>query len=195
MMAFCLVAFLSVSCSPEDGETGPAGPQGPQGEQGAQGPQGEEGPQGEQGDPGTANVIYSDWFESEFDNDIIATGSSFNVSVPDLTQEIIDQGVVLVFGRNDPVLGTDDVFHLPHIISSNYYSFRLEDVETLVITVSSLDGVSVGIPFFEDYRYVIIPGGQPADDGGGDSEAASKSLDVDYSKMSYKEIMTLFNIE
>ncbi len=182
--AFVLGAFLFVACSAEDGETGPTGPAGPAGPQGAQGDQG---PQGEQGDPGTANVIYSDWIDSEFDANIIATGSSFDIDAPDMTQEIIDSGVIMVFGRNIPVIGTPDVFQLPHVSNDNRYFFSAEDAEQLRITVSSTEGASVGTTFFEDYRYVLIPGGQPA------TNPVSKSY-VDFSKLTYQQLIDMFDI-
>ena len=177
------------ACSSEDGEDGAIGPQGPQGEQG---PQGAPGEQGEQGETGTANVIYSDWIESELDDDIIATGSGFDIDVPDLTQEIVNEGVVLVFGRNVPGLGSPDIFQLPFITSSNFYSFRIEDAEVLRITVASIDGTSVGTPFFEDYRYVIIPGGQRATGTGPGGLGTSR--EVDYTHMTYEQIVEIFGI-
>lgn len=191
MLALSVVIALG-ACSAEDGQDGAIGPQGPQGEQGPQGPQGDQGDQGEQGETGTANVIYSDWIDSELDNNIIATGAGFDIDAPDLTQEIIDEGVVLVFGRNIPGIGSPDVFQLPFITGSNFYSFRVEDAEVLRITVASIDGTSVGSPFFEDYRYVIIPGGQPATGTGPGGIGTSRELD--FTKMTYDEIVELFNI-
>jgi len=198
VLAVTLLTILG-SCSSEDGQDGAIGPQGTQGEQGSQGPQGEQGSQGEQGDQGeqgetgTANVIYSDWIDSEFDNNIIATGSGFDIDAPDLTSDIINEGVVLVFGRNLPGLSSPDIFQLPFITNSNFYSFRVEDAEVLRITIASIDGTSIGTPFFEDYRYVIIPGGRPASgDGPG---GIGTTREVDYTKMTYEEIIDLFGIE
>ncbi|MFS4466338.1 hypothetical protein [Maribacter sp. 2210JD10-5] len=176
---------LFMACSPEDGEDGAVGPQGIQGEQG---PAGAEGPQGEQGEPGTANVIYSEWMDSELDNNIIATGSGFEVDAPDLTEDIINNGVILGFGKNIPLIGTPDVFQLPVISSSNQYSIRAEDPGILRFQVSSIDGSSVGTPLFEEYRYILIPGGQPASDN------SSKTSQIDYTKMSYEDIMAHFDI-
>ncbi|MEL6975616.1 MAG: hypothetical protein AAGL29_09520 [Bacteroidota bacterium] len=189
--AFLFSLFLLASCSGEDGEMGVQGPQGEQGPQGVQGEQGPQGDQGEQGETGTANVIYSEWIDSEFDNNVIATGVGFDIDVPDLTQEIVNQGVVLVFGRNLPGLSSPDIMQLPFVTGGNFYSFRIEDPEVLRITIASLDGSSVGTPFFEDYRYIIIPGGQPADTG---DTITIKGEQLDYSKMSYQEIITHFGI-
>ncbi|MEO0506302.1 MAG: hypothetical protein AAF090_09130 [Bacteroidota bacterium] len=189
--AFLFSLFLLASCSGEDGEMGVQGPQGEQGPQGAQGDQGPQGDQGEQGETGSANVIYSEWIDTEFDNNIITTGAGFDIDVPDLTLEIVNQGVVLVFGRNFPGLSSPDIMQLPFITADNFHSFRIEDPEVLRITIASLDGTQVGSPFFEDYRYIIIPGGQPADTG---DTVTIKGEQLDYSKMSYQEIITHFGI-
>lgn len=89
----CMVLFLS--CSAEDGQDGAIGPQGEQGPTG---------PQGEQGETGAANVMYSDW--------ITVPGSAWNpssgistrirtatISAPEITQEYLDTGVILVYGK------------------------------------------------------------------------------------------------
>ncbi|MEM9077828.1 MAG: hypothetical protein AAGC43_12345 [Bacteroidota bacterium] len=190
---FLGISFL-ISCSAEDGETGPAGPQGPQGEQGAQGPQ------GEQGEPGTANVIYSGWIDSEFDNNIISISASFSIDAPLMTDEIINEGVILVFGRSNPapVTNDTDVYQLPIVfgaaLQQSHY-FRAEEAGQLdIVVVANEEGEPVGTPFFGEYRYVLIPGGTPT--GGSDpGDLTTKSDSLDYSKMSYEEISELFNIE
>ncbi len=107
-LTLCSVLFLTCS---KDGENGGIGPKGNQGEQGIAGTDGVgeqgiagsdgQGEQEEQGETGTANVIYSDWITLDFgDTPINTTSISQNVDVPDLTQEIKDNGVVLVYSRN-----------------------------------------------------------------------------------------------
>lgn len=179
-IAILVATCLLLSCS-KDGEQGAIGPQGPQGEQGPAGAQGEA---GEDGAIGTANVIYSDWMVSEFDANIIATGSGYMVDAPDLTQEIIDSGVILGFGKNIPLVGSPDVFQLPFISSSNQYYLTAQDPLELRISVSSIDGTSVGTTLFEEYRYVLIPGGA----------SASGKSSIDYTNMTYDEIVDRFNI-
>ncbi|WP_205783271.1 hypothetical protein [Flagellimonas allohymeniacidonis] len=187
---FVLGALLFVSCSTEDGETGPAGPAGPAGPQGAQGDQG---PQGEQGDPGTANVIFSGWIDSEFDANIIATSSSFSIDAPDLTEAILNEGVVLVYGRSFPAPITDDtdVFPLPMVFGAarqQSYYFRVEQATQLdIVVAANEEGDPVGSPFFAEFRYVLIPGGQPATD------PVSKSY-IDFSKLSYQQLIDMFAI-
>ncbi len=195
-------SLLFISCSAEDGATGPVGPAGPQGEQGPAGADGADGEngadgangeQGEQGEPGTANVIFSDWIDSEFPANIVAVGAGFDIDVEELTQENIDGAAILVYGRNTNVIGTPDVFPLPFITNSNQYNYRIEDVGVLRITIASTEGLSIGIPFFEDYRFIIIPGENPANGPGGG--ISIKGSTIDYTKMSYQEIMQHFNIQ
>ncbi len=191
MLSLAIAVFLG-SCSAEDGETGPAGPQGPQGEQGPQGADGAQGEQGEQGETGTANVIYSDWIDSEFDTNITDPAAGINLDAPDLTQEIINQGTVLVYGRN-VALPTSEIFPLPQIISNDNHGFRVSDPGSIRLTIVSLDGGAVGSRIIEDYRYIIIPGGQPANPGGGGG-ITSKTESLDFSKMTYEEVIAYFNI-
>ena len=197
VMMFFLSALFLVSCSAEDGETGPAGPAGPQGEQGPTGPagadgaDGADGQDGAQGDTGTANVIYSDWIDSEFDTNITDPAAGVDLSAPGLSQEIIDEGTVLVYGRNI-VLPSPEIFPLPQIISGDNHGFRVNGVGTIRLTIASLDGSAVGSRVMEDYRYILIPGEQPDGGGGG---ITIKSSEYDYSKMSYEEVAALFGIE
>ncbi len=99
----------------------------------------------------------------------------------------------MVFARNLTIFGFD-YFALPFITGENQHNFRVEKEKVLRITVATLSGdpdSQVGIPFFEDYRYVIIPGGQPATTGRviGTVEKA-----LNYTKMSYEEVVHHFNI-
>ncbi|MEP5617710.1 MAG: collagen-like protein, partial [Flavobacteriaceae bacterium] len=176
-----------------------AGPQGEQGEDGPQGVAGEDGAdgqdgaQGEQGEAGAANVIYSDWIDSEFDTNITDAAAGIDLEAPSLTQEIIDQGTVLVYGRNI-ALPSNEIFPLPQIISNDNHGFRVSGPENIRLTISSLDGAAVGSRIIEDYRYILIHGGQPDDDGGGGT-ITFKSEQLDYSKMSYEEVIEFFGIE
>ncbi|QLG43796.1 collagen-like protein [Costertonia aggregata] len=191
------VGTLFIACSPEDGEDGAIGPQGIQGEQGPTGP---EGPQGEQGEPGTANVIYSGWIDSEFDNNIIATSASFSIDAPLMTEDIINTGVILVFGRSNPASITNDtdVYGLPIVFGAarqQSYYFRAEEAGQLYITVAANEeGESVGSPFFGEYRYVLIPGEESTEGNNGSGDIANKSPKKDYTKMSYEEIVAHFDI-
>lgn len=173
------------------GEQGVPGPAGSQGEQGPAGPAGPQGEQGEQGSTGTANVIYSDWIASGFPASITDNVEDFDIDAPKLTQEIIDKGVILAYGKTT---GDPDVLPLPVYIptvNESYYH-RVENVGLLQIRVMSGDGSAIGGTVFGEYRYVLIPGGVPAANGPGN--IGSKTTALDYTKMSYKEIIAHFNI-
>lgn len=192
------IACLLMACS-KDGNDGPIGPQGAQGQQGEPGPSGADGIDGQDGQDGatgTANVIFSGWITSTFDNNIVSTAAGIDIEAELLTQEIIDDGVVMVYGRNEGLITGDDVFPLPQIISDDQHAFRLEEAGTIRITILSLEGSPVGSPFFESYRYILIPGGQSTDGNTGPGGLGGKSNlpTIDYTKMSYEKITAYFKI-
>ncbi len=185
---FSLLFFTSLvmGCS-KDGSDGAIGPQGPQGELGPAGTQGEQGPagtQGEQGETGTANVIYSDWIPSGLPANVASTTANFSIPAPLLTDEIRNTGVILVFGRTS----IDNIYGLPATFGEGFqesYFFRSGSAGSLSIRVSSLDGNDIGAPIFSNYRYVLVPGGT----------LTGKSFSsAEYHKMSYEEVIELFNI-
>ncbi|MEH1007669.1 MULTISPECIES: hypothetical protein [unclassified Winogradskyella] len=178
LLGMLFISILFMGCSPEDGRNGT------------------DGIDGANGETGTANVIYSDWIDSEFDDNIIATGGGFYVDAPNVTQAIIDTGIVLGFAKNIPLAGTPSIFQLPLINDQNQYSVIVQNPGTLRFNASSIDGTSVGTTVYEAYRYVIIPGGNPISSNRSSNSATtdSKSATLDYTKMSYKEIKALFNI-
>lgn len=173
----------------EQGEQGPAGAQGEPGPAGPQGPQGEngvDGQDGQQGDPGTANVIYSDWIASEFPASISSDFDQWEMFAPELTQEIHDTGVVLVYARKGTFIYPVPVTFFDSVDEN--WNFRLLDInDTLIaIRVHSIDGSNIGTPFLNgDFRYILIPGGVAS---------SGKTASLDYAKMSYEEIIAHFNI-
>jgi len=114
-----LTAFFSVfySCKGPEGEIGP------------QGPQGEQRPQGDRGPTGNANIIASDWF-TPTEYTLSNSGGFFPIdylshdeSAPEITQDIIDSGVILVYGGlngyNPSVWPIDRVSLLPISLTYN----------------------------------------------------------------------------
>ena len=162
---------MLLACSPEDGKDG------------INGVDGSEGPQGE---TGTANVIYSDWIASGFPNSINGNFDQWEMYAPELTQEIHDTGVILVYARVGNL-----IYSIPRSFFSTVqeeWGYRLLGInDTLIaIRVHSIDGSNIGTPFLnEDFRYIIIPGGTPT--------TSSRSA-IDYTTMSYDEITAHFNI-
>ncbi|HVU55262.1 MAG TPA: hypothetical protein VHD83_09415 [Puia sp.] len=54
------------------------------------------------GDPGTANVIFSDWFKPDiYTKDTVfgIWGYNYIRSAPDITQQLLDSGTVIVYGK------------------------------------------------------------------------------------------------
>ncbi|WP_109436315.1 hypothetical protein [Aquimarina sp. AU119] len=196
LVKLSLILVLSVSIfSCSDGEDGAIGPAGPEGPAGAQGTQGIQGDPGDPGDPGTANVIYSDWIPNGF-----TPGGGLLQKVFTLAnaQQITDLGVnldtstVLVYGRGDILLVVgDEVFPLPYENRSTeerytYTTTNQGSIRAVGFAASNTDN---DFDRFDDYRYVIIPGGVAVSS----TSSATKST-PDYTTMSYKEIATLFNI-
>lgn len=144
------------------GATGPQGATGPRGEKGdrgAQGPAGPRGATGPQGPAGSVNVTYSDWLMMPRDS------SQFTISVPKLTQDIVDRGVVAVYakeykggtGSGGFLLGT---YKLPFAAEiAGYIEFS--------IGRNSIRIHSTGTMLARDFqfRYVLIPGSVTATAG------------------------------
>ncbi|KAG1649002.1 Kelch repeat-containing protein 1 [Nymphon striatum] len=149
------------------------------------GADGQNGTDGAQGETGSANVIYSEWLPSEFPNNIPLSQDSFVVEAPDLTMEIVENGLLLVFGRTSNPIDQIIVEQLPRPVffRDQYYFHRYittptnEGPQQFTVEVLSTDGGFIGVPFFEEYRYFIIPGGNPA----------SGKSSIAYSKMRYAD--------
>lgn len=154
---------------------------------------------GPQGPPGSANVKYSDWFTANsFTLNTVFGMKNFTYvkNAPEITQPILDSGLVLVFGK---LLGyvvsvwpTTQVSQLP--ISLTY----MQSGSTMTDTWSALTAPEkLTIRFVNDkneyntiatthqFRYVVIPGG---------SKIAGRSATGNYEQMSYSEICNLFQI-
>ena len=182
-----LMGGLQFSCSKD----GPAGPQG------AAGPQGPAGAAGSAGPAGSANVIYSAWFltgSSGWDTVAANTGTygayaMYDKTVAGLTQDIIDNGIVLAYMKGDPTTGlADDVFPLPYTIGpgfgfTDHWDFVLNTAGNIRFlyksdfpwTPTELAGIS--------FRYVIVPGG-----------VASVGRVRDPRKMTYDEVCQAYGI-
>ncbi len=163
--------FFMFSCEGEDGAVGL---------QGEQGPQGETGLPGDQGATGTVNVIYSEWINI-FPDPVVSTDFS-SIEIPELTNAIVDSGVVLVYGKEE-ASGDGVVTSIPTSNNLEEYSFELEEGK-LILIVRNLSGITSKVSV-QRARYIIIPG----------SIAASKnSIPTDFAALSYQEIQSMFII-
>jgi hypothetical protein len=130
-----MFVLVLLGCS-KQGPAGAAGPQGPQG------PTGPTGPGGSKGDTGTANVIYSQW-------DTSFSGTSAEWVVPELTQSIIDSGVVLVYFKAGGL-----VYQLNYVQETFYFLYYTAPGYIYMVTSGNLAN--------QPTRYILIPGGVPS---------------------------------
>ncbi|MEK6153032.1 collagen-like protein [Flavobacteriaceae bacterium 3-367] len=187
MLGTMVLAMVLTSCSAEDGEDGAIGPQGPQGIAGTDGVDGVD---------GNANVIYSEWVDfvaaewSALSSDFGIDVRNYPVVANDLTQNVLNNGVVLLYVR---FIGFgDDAIITPFTggILSGVQTIFHHDSEAL-ITIKFINSDGVGDPGTfggsgNAFRYILVPGSQLA------SKGFSKQ---DFEKMSYYEVMDHFGLE
>jgi hypothetical protein len=147
-----------------------------------------EGPQGPPGPAGqNATVYYSEWFSPTS-----WSGASrdwyFSASVPDLTQDIVENGVVLAYAwlAND-VYGGTSVRPLPAFAVGANWSFLVHEYGSIEFTS---DMFTPPLTTGNKFRFVAIPGTVPALKSGMPGYKSEQEL----KSMSYKEICKLYNI-
>ncbi|MBV7530286.1 collagen-like protein [Chitinophaga sp. sic0106] len=161
------VVMFMVSCS-KDGEPGPAGAQGPAGTNGTQGPAGPKGDTGAKGDTGVANVIYSAWLDVPFAADTVqypggvidTVGWYGQIAVAKLTADMIGKSDVKVYiNMNTPA--SPQVLALPFYGSFSLFNLLVPGGIILQSNVR-IGTVSVNGTKYQQYRYILIPGGVAA---------------------------------
>ncbi|HWK05774.1 MAG TPA: hypothetical protein VNS58_19170 [Puia sp.] len=203
---FTLLLFSSC----KKGDTGPAGATGAAGATGSAGPTGA---------TGSANVIYSAWFTpATYVKDTVfgTYGFIYDKATTDITQPVLDSGVVLVYGKLDgyitSVWPTAQVAVLPINITYMIGSSPNIDTWSALATLgnlriqlqSSLNAYDL-ISTLHQFRYIIIPGGTKsavASVKPGISTANGIQLDAvnvrkvlnNYQEMSYAEVCQLLKI-
>jgi hypothetical protein len=169
LLSIIFMLLVMASCG-KDGAVGPKGATGPTG---PQGPAGTTGTVGATGTTGTANVIYSDWTTPpSYKKDTVFGTYHLYADIPasKITQAILDNGTVLVFGKLDgyvsTVWPTAQVSPLPILISYQLGGITYTDTWSALVTLGN-----VRIDFVDDqnyynsvsnahqFRYIIIPGG------------------------------------
>lgn len=172
---FVLIAFLvafSFSCSPEDGNDG------------ATGSQGEQGPSGQDGN---ANVIESNWLQIQFD-ETNATNDYGQMIIKnnDIENFINTGGILLMYIKIEEAeefiiyplpVGEEFTFVVANVPSESLENALVFDIRTTEVSIYE------NTPFYT-IKYVIIP---PA--------VATASKNIDYSKMTYQEVMSHFSLE
>lgn len=146
LILLCVIVLAVTSC--KKGDTGPAGL------------------------PGTANVVYSEWFTPNvYTKDTVFSvwGFKYNRSAPQITQQILDSGTVLTFGKllgyNPLIWPTNLVQQLPITLTYNSggitndtWSARLTPGNLQIRFVNDRN-IYTTIAVNHQFRYIIIPGG------------------------------------
>lgn len=170
---FFFAVILAFAACSKDGDQGPAGPAGADGAAGAAGPAGPAGPAGAKGDTGVANVIYSDWLDvppfvvdtatNPDDGQLDTLGLISGLDAPKLTADILNKGLVKVYinlnTAADPVIAP-----LPYVDNS-FINIRYIGVTGGILLFSNVDAstdTDKNGNKFNQYRYVLIPGGVAA---------------------------------
>ncbi|OJX54317.1 MAG: hypothetical protein BGO88_11755 [Flavobacterium sp. 38-13] len=130
------------------------------------GKDGVDGLNGMDGEPGTANVIYSDWLDRPVGTEATIDGTSgmlYTYSVPQITNEILNSGTVLVYMQFNGA----DIFALPYTSRAGNSINTIEAITTLgnlKIFRYRHDGLTptIAVGSGVKFRYIIIPGGTPA---------------------------------
>ncbi|MBO9658165.1 MAG: hypothetical protein J7527_05010 [Chitinophagaceae bacterium] len=134
---------------------------------------GDTGPEGPAGPPGSPNVMYSAWFRPpSYQKDTIfgIWGFRFDKAEPKITQQILDSGIVLTYGKllgyNPAIWPTNRVSQLP--ITLNYlqsgkthldtWSAHATPANLRIRFVNDNNEYNV-IAIQHEFRYIIIPGG------------------------------------
>jgi len=180
-LSIVFLFLLFIACEGPQGEQGPIGPQGEQGEQGIQGIQGE---------PGTANVIsktvlpdpgpYLTWTTGSY---LGLTTSMYEILDNDITQEIVDEGVILVYFQ----IGGGGPWYNMHLswVSGTGHQVIMYTFELGKITIHAFTQAGPLNAAISKLRYVIIlPAGS----------SSGRIAYEDYYEMSYDEIIELFNL-
>jgi hypothetical protein len=147
-----------------------------------EGPQGPEGPAGQD-----ATVYYSEWFSPA-----AWSGSSgdwyFSASAPDLTSDIVENGVVLAYAwlAGDLYNGTT-MRPLPAYAVGANWSFLIHEYGSIEFTSDML-----GMPSTSGnkFRFIAIPGTIPALKSAAVGTRSAEEL----RNMTYQEVCRLYNI-
>jgi hypothetical protein len=178
LFAACLFATVLVfsSCG-KDGATGPAGPAGAAGAAGAKGDK------GDPGTDGTSGIIYSDWMDTQYQQD--TSGVYFNdIEADKLDNTILNTGMVKIYMN----FGTADnpvIVSIPYTQDDGLYIRELAGVGFIEL-LSNADVSTVadnsGNHRYQ-VRYVLVPGGS----------AARQSKTIDWND--YKQVKAFLHLK
>jgi hypothetical protein len=138
LLLSCVLAVAATSCSGADGPIGPQGSEGPAGPQGPTGPTGPTGPAGPAGPPGTSTVLVT--LDYNFILRSNGTGDQ-TWSVPEITQSVIDNGVVIGYIQ---LGGSGSWTTLPHVFINGTQSHTM--LMTFRLGIVTLEARDVPAP-------------------------------------------------
>lgn len=177
LMAFTPFSLIT-SCSGDDGKDGINGTNGTNGE------------------PGTANVMYSNWINQNWNFTDVSKYKDMRIVDNRISTTFLNNGgIVLGFFR----FQENVVFQLPYTSTSQnniraFYPVFFDTNGEIRFSINSTDGTDLedvelngGASFLNaQYKYVLIPGGV---------NIAGRGISKpEYTKMTYQEICTMFNI-
>lgn len=167
------------------GPKGDTGATGQVGATGADGTDGSNGTNGTDGEDGNANVMVSDWIPTAF-SQTPAFDVGFSVTDPNLTKEIINNSLILGYGKRNSAF--IDILPLPTQIFNQLYRITLSDAGgenyDLFFRGKSADGSTETFNLLSEVKYFVIPA----------NSTTGKSRS-DYEKMSYDEIVAHFGLD
>ncbi len=147
-----------------------------------------EGPQGPQGIAGQdATVYYSEWFSPAAWSGVSGDWY-FAANAPDLTQGIVENGVVLAYvWLADDVYSGSSVRPLPAYAIGANWSFLIHEYGSIEF---DCDMFAPPLTTGNKFRFVAIPGTIPAAKSGTPGNRSVQEL----KNMTYKEVCRLYNI-
>jgi hypothetical protein len=165
-----IAIVLFTSCSPEDGKDG------------------------EQGPAGTANVMYSDWMNQNWNSSNEANTKTMSVEEPRANNDFFNNGgIILGYFK----AWGNTIYPLAYADNSNrnlrkMYAVHFETQGSVRFIIESTDGTALTnvevngstSDYNPQFKYVLIPGGVNI----------SSRQAMDYTKMSYQQICKHFNI-
>lgn len=192
-----LIVIFSPSCTGDDGEMGPPGISGINGTNGVD------------GEDGNANVMSSDWFRPPTYN--LSTGFGdiklldHDEPASEITQEIIDTGVVLVYGNlkgyTTTIWPLNQVALLPITLMYGQSPTNI-DTWTAILSAGNIkirfinnNNTYSSISTTHEFRYIIIPSSDAISAGKSDNK--SKDIVDKLSKAgvdinNYEEILSYY---
>lgn len=166
-LGLLVLICLSLACEGPEGPSGATGSVGPQGPAGTQGPAGNQGPTGTQGEMGAHNVFFSAWITNSWtrmpDNFVGDT-----IPAPQITQKILDEGVVVAYFRDNDTSTTIKIFPVQIYQGGTLtwlFTLEMKSIKEKLIMFHGPSRVPGTDAFnsmpFSQVRYMVIPGVSP----------------------------------